>query len=134
MVKPKIDFKKLLLEKGEKIGIISALVIMVLLFVWAGFAVVTSKSKDTLAGDLDKKVSVIRSTMKGNFGEPQALDPTLLKKIEYPDMKSHETQYFIALQLDNTNRGSPRILEPTEFQVDLVRAPILVYMFNGERI
>src|SRR5437660_1159252 len=72
MVKPKIDFKKLLLEKGEKIGIITALVIMVLLFVWAGFAVVTSKSKDTLAGDLDKKVSVIRSTMKGNAGEPQA--------------------------------------------------------------
>src|SRR6266404_2855933 len=136
MAKPKIDFKKLLLEKGEKIGIVAGLAVMVLLFVWAGFEVAASKSKDTLAGDLDIKVKAIRTAMKSNTGDPAALDPTLLKKPEYPDMVSHETPYFIALQLDNTKRGSPTILAPTEFQVDLVRAPILVYMFtpDGEKI
>src|SRR5260370_16383532 len=107
MAKPKIDFKKLLLEKGEKIGIVAGLAIMVLLFVWAGFEVAASKSKDTLAGDLDNKVKTIRSAMKSNTGDPAALDPTLLKKPEYPDMVWHETPNFIALHPTNTNRHSP---------------------------
>jgi hypothetical protein len=132
MARPKIDFKKVLLEKGEKIGIITAGVIMVLLVVWAGIEIAASKSKDTLAGDLDKKVVDIRNQMKGNSGDPTPLDPTLLKKIDYPTLASHETEYFIALQLDNTKRGSPQILGPTEFQVDLVRAPVLVYIFSPE--
>ena len=132
MARPKIDFKKLLLEKGEKIGIITAGVIMVLLVVWAGIEIAASKSKDTLAGDLDKQVIEIRNRMKSPSGDPTPLDPTLLKKIEYPTLASHETENFIALQLDNTKRGRPQILGPSEFQVDLVRAPMLVYIFSPD--
>src|SRR5439155_3395775 len=89
-------------------------------------------STDTLAKNLTNRVTTIQNAMKSGSGEPAPVDQSILGKVEYPTLASHQTNYFIDIQLDNTKRGSPQIVAPTEFQVDLVRAPILVYMFSPD--
>src|SRR5690349_6665036 len=99
MAKPKIDFKKLLLEKGEKIGIISCLVVMVLLFVWAGVAISGARSTDGLVKDLADRHVAIKNAINSPSGDPPPIDPSILGKVEYPPLASHPTSYFIDLDL-----------------------------------
>jgi hypothetical protein len=132
MAKAKFDFQKFFLEKGEKVAIAVGAALMVLMFVLAGMAVATSASTDEKQKGLTGKAKSIDQTIQTGGGSPSALDPTLLGRAEYPTLASRSTTYFIDLPLDSAKRGQPQILPPTEFQVDIVRAPILVYRLTGE--
>lgn len=136
MAKPKVDFKKLFMEKGEKIAIIAAGVLAVFMIVLMGRAIATSASTDEKEKGLKGKVSTIQNAIRSSSGEPSAIPPELLGNPEFPALAALPPSYFVDLSLDNTKRGSPTILAPIEFQLDLIRAPLLVYGFtpDGEKI
>src|SRR5579859_3428841 len=136
MAKPKIDFKQLFMEKGEKITIVVAGVLMVLFLSLGILAVATSASTDGNEKEISGRVKTITDAMNSSAGTVDPLDESLMTKVDFPRMSAsqfRETDVFVEFSLDNPKRGRPRVLEPDEFQVDLIRAPIYVYHFNADK-
>src|SRR5262245_35693216 len=130
MAKPKIDFKKILLEKGEKYGLIAGAAVMVLLIVWGIMQAAGSASTDERAKTLTTKADELtkRVNNSNNGEQPKALEKNILGKVEYPEIAAvlhRNDPYFIDTQVDDTRRNSPPILPPTEYQVDFFRGVIL---------
>ena len=141
MAKPKIDFKKLMLEKGEKYGLIAATVAMVLLVFWGISTAIDAASSDQKAGEIKTKAKTLNDKIASNGGTEklEALDQALLDKIVYDSIaadKHRNDPYFVALELEHDKRANPKVLAPTEFQVDFFRGVYLSYNFikgpNGE--
>jgi hypothetical protein len=134
MAKPKIDFKQLLLEKGEKYGLIAGGALMVLLIVWGIIAATKSVDTEGRAKELGEGAKTIKNRIAtGPAGDVPQLESWVLKPVVYPpiDSKKHMNgPYFVDSGLDSLKRGNPVIYGPTEFQVDLIRDPIFVYGFT----
>jgi hypothetical protein len=135
MAKPKIDFKKIMLEKGEKIGIIASLVVMALLVLWGGLSAATSADSDSKASQIDKKAKDIKNRVNTGAGDPPPLQEWVKGKVNFPELyaSDHRTYpLFTDVVVDDAKRIMPRVLGPTEFQIASVWAPILTYEFQGE--
>src|SRR5262245_28481571 len=136
MAKPKIDFKQLFMEKGEKITIIAAGVLMVLFLTLGILAIATSASTDEKQKEITDKVKGLETAHNGTSGTVDHLDPALMGEMKYPTLYStsfRPTSVYVDLPIDGTKRGRPHVLPPDEFQVDLVRAPIYVYHFSPDK-
>src|SRR5580700_1089864 len=140
MAKPKIDFKKIMQEKGEKYGLIACTVAMVVLVVWGISTAIGAASSDDKAGEIKTKAKKLSDVVNSEGDKrPDPLDPTLLKPVVYADIpaeKHRNDPFFVAIPLDVDKRVSPRVLAPTEFQVDFFRGVYLSYHFikgpNGQ--
>src|SRR5205085_789943 len=135
-------FKKIMIEKGEKYGLIAGVAIMVLLIVWGIMQAAGSASTDEKAKALTVKADELKKRVNNkNVGEaPPALDQNLMDKVTFNPIlaSAHRNDaYFIDTQIDDVRRNRPRILTPTEYQVDFFRGVILSYNFvkgaDGER-
>jgi hypothetical protein len=136
MAKPKLDFKKLFMEKGEKITIVAAGVLMVLFLTLGILAIATSASTDTKQKEITDKVKGLETALNSTGGAVDPLDPSLMEKVHYDDFapaQFRSTEFYVDLPLDNEKRGRPKVLQPDEFQVDLIRAPIYVYNFTPDK-
>lgn len=133
MAKPKVDFKKLMLEKGEKYGVGVGAAIMVLLIVWGISAASGSVNTDKTASELSSQATGIKTKIAtGPAGEVKPLEPWITNKVVYDpiDPLAHMNKpYFVDIEIDSLKRGRPMIFGPTEFQVDIVREPIYRYQF-----
>src|SRR5260370_16342525 len=136
MAKPKLDFKQLLMDKGEKITILAAGVLMVMFLTLGILAVATSASTSETEHSILNKVEEINRKMSSNEEKIDSLDESLMKQLEFPSVSASQfrgTNMFVDIALDNAKRGRPTVLQPDEFQVDLIRAPIYVYHFSSDR-
>src|SRR5260370_29039734 len=136
MAKPKLDFKQLLMDKGEKITILAAGVLMVMFLTLGILAVATSASTSENEHSILNKVEDINRKMSSNEEKIDNLDESLMKQLEFPSVSASQfrgTNMFVDIALDNAKRGRPTVLQPDEFQVDLIRAPIYVYHFSSDR-
>jgi hypothetical protein len=135
MAKPKFDAKKFLLEKGEKVGIIGAGALMLLLIILGVWTMVGSADTNAVAGNITKQAKGITQKIQSDASQkPPDLPPWVIEPVKFDMLwaKNYENNPpFIDIVLDNAKRGSPTILMPVEFQVDLVRVPISVYNFQG---
>jgi hypothetical protein len=137
MAKAKFDFKKLMLEKGERIGIIAGGILMVLLIAFGLKQAFSGASKVEIAKKLNSTTKDLNNKIKNGTGDPPPLADFLFSDIsnEREDPVAHRTEfeYFLPSTLAETKRGSPKILSPDEFQIDLYRGQALVYNIIGEK-
>src|SRR5262249_5620244 len=134
MAKPKIDFKQLLLEKGEKYGLIAGAAIMVLLIVWGVMTAMGSASTDGRAKALNDKSANLKKTVnnKSSGETPKPLEQNLMGEIVFdriPPEKHRNDAFFVDTSVDDMRRNRPNILPPTEYQVDFFRGVMLSYNF-----
>src|SRR5262249_29031420 len=142
MAKPKIDFKKLMIEKGEKYGLIAGAAIMALLIVWGIMTAMGSASTEGRAKALTDKAGNLTKTVnnKTSGESPKPLEENLMVPIKFDIIlaANHRNDpYFIDKSVDDLRRNRPHILAPSEYQVDFFRGVMLSYNFvkgaDGER-
>src|SRR5262245_42927481 len=76
----KMDFKKLLIEKGEKIGLGVGVAVMALLIVLGIMTAAGAESATDTANDLTKKAQTMTKTLDTvDVGDPKPLSPELAK-------------------------------------------------------
>jgi hypothetical protein len=137
MAKPKFDAKKFFMEKGEKVGIVAAGALMLLLIIWGIMTMVGSADTGAVASNISKQAKGITTKIASDSSQsPKPLEPWVTERVKFDALwaKNYENNPpFIDIVLDNAKRGSPTILMPVEFQVDLVRAPITIYNYQGNK-
>ncbi|HEV3144083.1 MAG TPA: hypothetical protein VGZ47_09390 [Gemmataceae bacterium] len=135
MAKPKFDAKKFLLEKGEKVGIVAAGALMLLLIIWGVMTMIGSANTPEVAGNLSGKAKGIQNRIASDTSQsPKPLEPWVTNPVKFETLwaKNYENNpQFSDIAIDDAKRGRPNILMPVEFQLDLVRAPIATYNITG---
>src|SRR5262245_15542464 len=125
----KMNFKDLLLEKGEKLGIYAAAGLMVLLIVFAAYSAMDAKSPDATVKALEDAAQKIDTAIKNP--NPSLDDvPTWAKgkyTVELVDGRAYPTVYpwFDPIAQPDNKRQNPRVLPVVEFQTDFVAPKVL---------
>lgn len=126
------DFKQLMLQKGEKIGLYVGLGVMALLLLFGGVSTVKSDSPNTTADIIQAKTATVKNRVES--GEATSLDdiPPETKGIVsvppvQPDKFAIKADHFVPNPLEDTKRRNPDIQKPDAFQVDLIRASVRFY-------
>jgi hypothetical protein len=127
-----INFKQILLQKGERYGFYLAGGLLLLCLFLGGYKAASSASSGTIVSSFDDGIKKIDQTIASRPGE----QPKELEKVIYDDptvARIPFTLYAVKNDLWNitaneqTKRLNPRLLSPTAAQVDFVRGPIEVY-------
>jgi hypothetical protein len=132
----KMNFKNLLLEKGEKLGIYAAAGLMALLIVFAAYSAIDAKSPDTTVKEFTGAAEKIDRDIKN----PNAQAPVLPDwargeyRVQLVDGRAYPTPYplFDPIQQPDSKRQNPRVLPVAEFQVDFVAPKILAIDFTDD--
>jgi hypothetical protein len=125
----KMNFKTLLLEKGEKLGIYAAAGLMVLLIVFAAYSAMDAKSPDDTVKGFKDSVQNIDTAIKNP--NPQLPDVPDWAKGQYTvdlvDGRAHPTPYplFDPIAQPDNKRQNPRVLPVVEFQTDFFAPKVL---------
>jgi hypothetical protein len=128
----KLDFQQLMLEKGEKIGLGVAAVLMLIMMIFGGMAVTSAKSPAEIKTDLNRTAEDIKRKVQNNPAlMPQTLPDHLTKGgMKFPELAyaEHKTdvEFFNLVSEENAKRRNPVVYKPVEFQVDLTRTAIKV--------
>jgi hypothetical protein len=134
-----IDFKQILLQKGERYGFYAAGGLLVLLVVWCGMVASSSASSGTIVQKFDKSVTDVQSKINSAGDKAADLpgviygDPTVAS-IPFTKYEVDKELWNIAVT-ERTKRGGPKLFRPTESHVDVVKGPIGVYdvqVIDGE--
>lgn len=126
----KIDFKQLLIEKGEKIGLGVGAAVMVLLIIVGIMSATGAESSGKTAESLSKKAQEVTTQLQnGPSGEPTPVNPELINKVPTfdpyaPLAFATRNDLFDRTAASTAKRMNPRILGVTEYQVDLVRSTV----------
>lgn len=135
MAKPKVDFQKLLLEKGEKYGLAIGVGVMVLLVLWGVMTALGSASKSQRAEALTTKAKNLETRLRDRTpaAATEPIDIGLQAgQVVFQEIVAdahRNLPYFIDFTFDDVKRASPRILSPIEYQVDFFRGTIYVHNF-----
>jgi hypothetical protein len=126
--KLKIDFKKVLAEKGEKIGLYAAGGVLVLLLICGGLMASKAASPGGIVKDMDAKVSTVQQRTVNGPSEPAPIDPVIYKgatvaKIPFTDYPTPNNFFNIAAD-EQLKRMNPRILTITDAQAQFIRGSL----------
>jgi hypothetical protein len=125
----KMNFKNLLLEKGERLGIYAAAGLMVLLIVFAAYSAMDAKSPDKTVEDFTKATEKIDRDIKNPNPEGPVLPKWAEEKyrVELVDGRAYPTVYpwFDPIAQPDNKRQNPRVLPVAEFQVDFFAPKVL---------
>lgn len=133
-----IDFKELLLQKGEWIGLWTCVSIMGVMLVLGGYAAFTSASPTQAADEIGSKTRQITEHVRtAPPSEKREIDPIYKSNVRIDPVDGSKYQVFVdvitANALDDTKARNPDILGPTEFHVELLRTQTLRYIFSDRR-
>jgi hypothetical protein len=134
------DYKKYLIEKGERVGLGVAAGVMALTLGLGIVSLATSGSPDDNSKPLEKKTSDIKGLLltrkpEPGFGDP---DPALLKPIDARQVKPEEVlcslDYFEPTSSDVTKRYNPPVLgiDPQDSRAELLRVQVRNLMIQRE--
>jgi hypothetical protein len=140
MAKVKVDWKQLLLQKGERIalGIAGGLcALMVLSMFWY---LLFGPSSKRIVEALDKPTKALAEQQRNARPTDADLPPKLanggqlveLKQLKVDDPEKYQVaQFFTATPFfDPSTRYKPNIKSPTEAVVDLCHVPVRTYIFD----
>jgi hypothetical protein len=129
-----INFKQLLIEKGERIGLLAAGAIAALLVVCFGLMSALSGSSPSQntekLKDVHKKAQNVYQTSKPDEGLdklPPDLQDVNVKEVK-ADLFGNAQPYFVTLEATDTKWRLPLVMAPDEFQVDVVRGAFQTYL------
>jgi hypothetical protein len=129
-----INFKQLLIEKGERIGLMAAGAITALLVVSFGLMSALSGSSPSKNTDKLKDLRTKAQTAWQMSRPPDDLNqlPTDLKVVDVRNVQAdsfgNPVSYFVTLEGEDRKWRLPKVMGPDDFQVDLVRGAFQTYM------
>src|SRR5436309_2708085 len=132
-----IDFKKVLLEKGERYGFYVAGGLLVLFLALGGLTAAKSESSGSIVKDFDSKTAAVEQKINQASGTPVppidsvVYQDSTVPRIPFTLYSTHHPIFDITRD-ERTKRVNPRILPPTEAQVEFVRGSVGVYMVTQE--
>lgn len=138
MAMKNLDFKQLMLDKGEKIGLGLALALMLLLVGIGAVSGFTSDNPAQIAEDIRTKASKIEATLaSGPPVSPLHINAGLLKPVETEAVAlagyRSEVDNFVETAMDDPKRKNPELLVPDEFHVEMLRVPVKVLIASPQR-
>src|SRR5580692_10587418 len=119
-----IDFKKILIEKGERIGLgvaVGFMVLLLLLGAWTGLG------KESPKGKLEANTTKLDKEIKSTRFDPTKFPPPPVAprgagvEVNLQDLKIQD--WFQRENPENTKKRNPRILALTDFEVQYLRVP-----------
>lgn len=137
------DFKKVLLDKGERYGFYVAGGLLVLFLALGAITAVKSESAGSIVKDFDTKASSIEQKIVSNTGEtPPELPGVIYDSSTVPQIPfvlyATRNELWDVTKNDTARRVNPRILAPTEAQVEFVRGSIgvldIIEQPDGKRL
>ena len=141
MAMKNVDFKQLMLQKGEKIGIGVALTLMLVLVGFGAVSGFTSDNPAQIADDIRTKATKIENTLaSGPAVSPRAINEQLLTPLQKEGVVlapfRSGVDNFIETALDDSKHKNPELVVPVEAQVEVVHAPVKVLIVSpqGERL
>ncbi len=137
MALKKVDFKQILLDKGERIGLFAGLGVMGLLVVGFGLGSALSEGPQKKVSNLEglrKQAQTAYDQSQPDDGLdklPPDLNVEALKPIN-PELYAAKWAFFQSLSTEDRKWRQPAVLGPDEFQVDLVRGEVQIYIINED--
>ncbi|HEV3203231.1 MAG TPA: hypothetical protein VGY77_02555, partial [Gemmataceae bacterium] len=132
-----IDFKQLLLQKGERFALVVCVGIMGLLLVIYGLSSVLSAGPQKNVDEITK----LRASADSSWKSSQPTEgleslPDDLKGVEYKkvdaDLYACTQLYFQLLEREDKKWRIPLVLAPDEFQVGLLRTALQSYILQKD--
>jgi hypothetical protein len=128
-----IDFKQVLVQKGERYGFYLAGALLLLFLFLGGYKAATSASASSLVTQFDQGVQKVnqRIAQKPSSDEPSPIPPIAYKDPTVATIPF--TEYVVRHDMYDTTRNeqvkrvNPLLYPPFEAQVDFVRGPIAIY-------
>jgi hypothetical protein len=140
MAKKNVDLKKFLLEKGERVGLVAAAGVTVLLVGLGAYAGLTPDSPRVTSEDIRAKAATIESKLStGPAIHPEGLDSSIVVDVDKKVVDARNFLYTTDLSIDEgrEDKGwvNPRVVEPQEYQVDVIRAQVrnFIVSFQGDK-
>jgi hypothetical protein len=133
-MKINFDFKKLLLENGERIGLGVALGFMALLLLLGAWSGLGKKSPlDALRGNTEElNRKILQTRYDGTFTAPKGASLSAEQNLD-PDSLGWRSLF----QKDNpedTKKRNPGILSLVDYQVQYLRVPLRVFETDGKQV
>lgn len=140
------DFKKFLLEKGERVGLYAAgglagLLLLLYNVGMSGTGPIRSASPKTAAEEITKTAGVKNNELTSNKPSPDEelrvvnVDPRLLTQAANPVRDADDfriAQIFTAAGQTSTKRRRPNVLQPEEFKATVALTQVRSNMFLPE--
>ncbi len=126
-----INFKQILLQKGERYGLYVAGGLLLLFLFLGGFKALTSASTGTIVDKFKSGVQKVDQKMNQPGEQPKPIDATVYEsstvaQIPFTVLPVRNELFNIAVN-EQTRRLNPRLYPPTDAQVDFVRGSISVF-------
>jgi hypothetical protein len=126
-----INFKQLLLEKGERYGFYAAGGLLLLFLFLGVFKAATSASTGSIVKEFETKIQTVNKKIDEPGQQPKPIDPVVydtstVANIPFTVYPVRNELWNVAVN-EQTKRLNPHLYPPTEAQVDFVRGSINVY-------
>src|SRR5438874_11926382 len=126
--KMNIDFKRVLVEKGEKIGFYAAVGILAVLLIMGGIVASKAASPGGIVKDMDAKVIAVQQKTVTGDSTPPAIDSVVYQGAKVPIIQFNEiitpNPSFDRAVDQHDKRGKPEILKITEAQAQFIRGSL----------
>jgi uncharacterized membrane protein YgcG len=128
----KTNFKELLVEKGERVGLIVAVVLLVAFVGLGGYIASTSASATDINNDFKGKIQTVEGKINGNSEPPAPLDEvtrissSVMPHIDFTRFKT-PNELFNGLGIQTAKLYNPTILPVIEAQAEFVRGSAGIY-------
>src|SRR5947209_4009218 len=139
MAKNKFDWKKLLVEKGERVGL-GVAGLLALLLILSSVKSYLGAGPTKNAQVLNKDISDLKTKLANNAPDPSlvaSLSKIAIDKFNYyvindPAQFKPEGELFAASAPGDDSRQQPNLLKPVEGTVVYVQGQVMTYIFKEE--
>jgi hypothetical protein len=138
-----VDWKKLMLEKGERIALYACLGIMGLMLVFSGkglffsgSATENAKKLEEQNNDARRKIAESKPTdaqLKEYTTIPDDLKKSAVLTLLDPDPFRDRAVLFLGERTEDTKRRAPKLLGPVEYAAAFTEVQVPVYIFDKEK-
>jgi hypothetical protein len=127
--KSKIDFKQIIVEKGEKYGFYACAGLLAIFLALGGYVASKAASPSGIVRDMDAKVATVKQKTVSGPADPPELDKVIYEKAKFSPIPF--TKYVTPNPLFNyaadehMKRMNPKILPITDAQAQFIRGSIV---------
>jgi hypothetical protein len=138
MAMPKVDFKQLLIEKGERVGLGVAAALLVLFLAMGTLSAFSSQSPDKITKEIANNISSLQQKQNNGTADVPPIDDEVMKPADVRLVSRDDAKMPNLLFDPNANvverRTKPKVLPPTSGKIDFVRGSVGIYDIVGDKI
>src|SRR5438067_2057563 len=138
MAMPKVDFKQLLIEKGERVGLGIAAALLVMFLAMGTLSAFSSQSPEKITKEIASNISNLQSKQNNGPVEVDPIPPIVTEPVDVRVVSREEVKTPFPFFDPNANvverRTNPKILAPTSGRIDFVRGSVAVYDIVNDKI